>query len=147
MYHALELSHNRYYDLTINPETHMRNEIFHFWCHELNRIHKYDKGPLSRHVINKDNCFCWSWQWLPRLSLFYFSHLSRRIFVRSLLWVSQSESSSLHQWWLQSDFTICPGRGRHLLSPISPPLIYLLLWYATFQISEFPNLLKLDQIK
>ena len=83
----------------VNPATHVRNGFFHFFCHESTQICKYDQCLLSKHAINRNNkqkrFFCFSWQCLPWLYLFYFSYQSRSVLIGLFLWISQYDPHSL----------------------------------------------------
>ena len=98
------------------------------------KLAKYDQGLLSKHTINRKKkrrkCFCWSWKFLPCLSLFYFSHRSRCILLDPYCGCHSMSPPVWHQWWHQFEFPIGPGWGCRVSYPTCPspdrppPLIF-----------------------
>ena len=107
-------------DPTANTSTYVQNGFFHFTCHELTQIHKYDQGLLYKHAINRNN--------KQRFFLVArgndFRDFPYFVFPTNPGEVLLAPSFRCHSpsapVWYQYDFIIIPRWGRLLLSLNSP---------------------------
>ena len=71
---------------------------------------------------NGEKIFRWLWQWLPWLSLFYFSQRARSLFIGSCFQVSVSKSQNLTSIMVSLWFPRYPlMRTSHLVSSLPFP--------------------------